>query len=492
MVVIGAFYLLIFVVGVLARRRSAGGSTTGLLLADRRMPLLIGAFTMTATWVGGGYINGTAEVVFDVGSEMGGLLWAQAPWGYALSLVLGGLFFARTMRRHGFTTLLDPFERRYGRPVAALLYIPALVGEIFWSAAILAALGMTFSVILGFDISTSILISAAIAVAYTMIGGLWAVACTDVVQLVLLFLGLCIAIPFALAHTGGVAEVIPAYLERMPSLPHHAQRWQWLELALLLILGGIPWQVYFQRVLACRDEKTAVNLSLIAAVGCVLMAAPAVLIGAIGTAAWPDSGPGSPPTASLVLPYVLRYLTPPPVAILGLAAVAAAVMSSVDSSVLSASSMFAWNVYRPLARPSADDRELRRVVRAGVLLVGVAATWLALKAQSVYVLWVLCADLVYVVLFPQLVTVLFLRRANRSGAIAGAAVALALRLGGGEPELGLPALIPYEQVGTYLPTFGSHFPFRTFAMLTGLGTIWLISKATGRWDPARPLRLSDG
>ncbi|MCH8180918.1 MAG: sodium:solute symporter, partial [Proteobacteria bacterium] len=266
---------------------------------------------------------------------------------------------------------------------------------------------------------------------------------------------------------------------------------QWLELALLLVLGGIPWQVYFQRVLACRDEKTAVNLSLIAAVGCVLMAVPAVVIGAIGAAAWPDSGPGSPPAAALVLPYVLRYLTPPPVAILGLAAVAAAVMSSVDSSVLSASSMFAWNVYRPLARPSADDRELRRVVRGGVLLVGAAATWLALKAQSVYVLWVLCADLVYVVLFPQLVMVLFLRQANRSGAIAGAAVALALRLGGGEPELGLPALIPYEQVGTYLPTFGSHFPFRTFAMLTSLGTIWLVSKVTGRWDPARPLRLSE-
>jgi hypothetical protein len=71
-----------------------------------------------------GYVNGTAEQTWSTG-----LLWVQAPWGYALSLVLGGLWFAPAMRRHGFTTLLDPFERRFGKNAAALLYIPALTGE---------------------------------------------------------------------------------------------------------------------------------------------------------------------------------------------------------------------------------------------------------------------------------------------------------------------------------------------------------------------------
>ncbi len=84
--VIAAFYLLIFAVGIYASRRQGGeGSSNDLLLAGRRMPLLVGVLTMTATWVGGGYINGTAEAIYDPAL---GLVWAQAPWGYALSMVV--------------------------------------------------------------------------------------------------------------------------------------------------------------------------------------------------------------------------------------------------------------------------------------------------------------------------------------------------------------------------------------------------------------------
>lgn len=483
----GSFYLLVFLVGVYASRRSADDTSEGLLLAGRDMPVLIGIFTMTATWVGGGYINGTAEAVYD---PTRGLVWAQAPWGYALSLMLGGLVFARPMHRRRCTTLLDAFDQRYGRHTTAVLFIPALVGEIFWSAAILAALGTTFGVILGFDFRTSIVLSAAIAVGYTVLGGLWSVAYTDVLQLLCILFGLGIAIPFALSAAGGADSVVTSYREHFRSAAslvpplaawsggdgwgHHA--WHWLDLALLLVFGGIPWQVYFQRVLSCRNEQAAVRLSVISGFGCIVLAVPAVLIGAIGTAAdWSMAGGHAPPNPALVLPYVLRYLTPPAVAAIGLGAVAAAVMSSVDSSILSASSMFAWNVYRPLVRPTAGDREIRLVMRVAIVLVGTAATWMALTVASVYGLWYLCADLVYVLLFPQLLMALFSARANRRGALAGIAVGLVLRLGGGEPLLGLPAVIPYPFPD---PVAGSLFPFRTCAMLLSLATIWLVSALT--------------
>jgi len=479
---IAAFYLLIFAVGVRASRRRGGeGGTEGLLLAGRRIPLFVGVFTLTATWVGGGYINGTAEFVYD---SQQGIFWAQAPWGYALSLVLGGLFFAGKMRRLGFTTLLDPFEIRYGKRVAAGLFLPALLGEVFWSAAILVALGTTFGTILNLSFSTSILISAAVAISYTAVGGLRSVAYTDVVQLLCILIGLGIAIPFALSRVGGSEVVLHSYVRQMPEFPRGSAVWPWIDMALVLILGGIPWQVYFQRVLASENERAAVRLSYVAGIGCAAMAVPAVLIGAIGAVAdWSATAAGPPPQSALVLPYVLQYLTPPAIAVIGLGAVAAAVMSSVDSSILSASSMFAWNVYRPLFRPHADDRETRYVVRAAVVVVGIAATALALSVESVYVLWCLCADLVYVILFPQLLTALFDRRANRTGVISGAAVGLVLRLGGGEPYLGLPAVIRYPMQ----TSDGCHFPFRTVAMLSGLATIWLVSRATASRDAPRPL-----
>ncbi|XP_035692703.1 high-affinity choline transporter 1-like [Branchiostoma floridae] len=137
------FYLLILGIGLWAARRGAqknpdGPESEDVMLAGRDIGLVVGMFTMTATWVGGGYINGSAEVVFDPAQ---GFIWCQAPFGFAISLVLGGLFFAKKMRSEGYVTMLDPFHKRYGERMGGLLFIPALLGELFWSAAILSALG---------------------------------------------------------------------------------------------------------------------------------------------------------------------------------------------------------------------------------------------------------------------------------------------------------------------------------------------------------------
>lgn len=104
--------------------------------------------------------------------------------------VTGGLAFAKIMRSKEYMTMLDPFQQKYGLRMGGLLYIPALMGEIFWSAAILSALGATVSVVVGLGKDLSVIVSACIAVFYTLIGGLYSVAYTDVIQLVCIFFGL--------------------------------------------------------------------------------------------------------------------------------------------------------------------------------------------------------------------------------------------------------------------------------------------------------------
>ena len=215
------------------------------------------------------------------------------------------------------------------------------------------------------------------------------------------------------------------------------------------------------------------QLSVLAGVLCLLAAVAPVLIGVIGRAVdWSAYGVDSP-EAAMVLPYTLRYLTSPLVATLGLAGLGAAVMSSVDSSTLSAASMAAWNVYRPAVRPDAGSEDLSRVVRRVIVLVGVTATLLALQVRSVYALWFLCSDFVYCILFPQLVTVLYDRRANVYGSAAGFVVSLGLRLSAGEALVGLPGFISY----TVGPAGDAvTLPFRTVAMLAGLATIMIVSR----------------
>jgi len=491
---ITVMYLAVFFVGVWASRGAPEPSGEGddalveLLLAGRALPAWVGLLTMTATWVGGGYINGTAEQTF-----VSGVLWGgQAGLGYALSLVVGGLFYAARMRRMGYTTLIDPLEQRFGRGVAFVLTLPAVLAEVLWSAAILVALGSTFGTIIGLDLQLSIVGSAAIAIAYTVFGGLRAVAWTDVIQLLLIVAGLGLAVPYVIAAAGGWAAI--GAQAHAVSVSSAAEAWSWSDYTVLLIFGGIPWNVYFQRVLSSPSPEAARRTSLLAGGLCALMALPPMALGL--AAAHLDAhhlGEGGAEALAtmteqpaLVLPYVLRYAVPQWVGVLGLGAVAAAVMSSVDSSMLSAASLLSWNGYRRLLHPAASAEQVARLVRWLIVLLGGLATTVALTYRSVSALWYLCGDLVYCVLFPQLTAALFDKRANRTGAIAGLGVSALLRIGGGDTTLGLPNLL-YPA-----PVDGFEWPFRTVAMLGGLTTLLVVSRLTGRLDPPRGAQPSGG
>uniref|UniRef100_A0A0M3IS11 Sodium:solute symporter n=1 Tax=Ascaris lumbricoides TaxID=6252 RepID=A0A0M3IS11_ASCLU len=179
---------------------------------------------ISATWVGGAYINGTAEALYK-----GGLLGCQAPFGYALSLVVGGVLFAKRMRQQGYVTMLDPFQLKYGQRVGGLLFIPAL-------------LGATLSVILEIDMTASVIISALIAVFYTFTGGLYAVAYTDVVQLFCIFVGLWVCVPAALLQNK-TRDISRNAADWIGTIGGFKETMLWIDCMLLLIFGGIPWQV---------------------------------------------------------------------------------------------------------------------------------------------------------------------------------------------------------------------------------------------------------
>ena len=485
------FYGLIFYVGSYAATLRKTDSATDVLLAGRNIPLWIAVFTMSATWIGGGYINGTAE--YTANPDFG-LIWVQAPWGYALSLVIGGVFFARKMRRYQFKTMLDPLAQRFGKRMGAILFIPALTGEIFWTSAILTALGTTFATVLGLDFTSAIILSAMIAIAYTALGGLWAVAFTDVLQMILLMFGLLLVLPYALDSVGGWNSAWATYQDKMGGLATFlpskealgSYYWFWWDYALLLMFGGVAWQVYFQRVLSAKNETTAVWLSILAGVVCLIAATPAVIIGIVGSVAnWESFGVSSIENYAVTLPYVMRYLTEPWVATVGLGAIAAAVMSSVDSSILSASSMASWNVYRPLIRPNLTNEALTKVIKNAIWIIGISATLIALQVQSIYALWYLCSDFVYCILFPQLVMALFDKKANAIGSFAGFLVSFILRFGGGEPVLGLPIFIDYPMIEDGIVLF----PFRSLAMVSGLMTIFIVSRLTQKQSPPTPLSI---
>ncbi|XP_062567649.1 high-affinity choline transporter 1-like [Saccostrea cucullata] len=472
------FYLLILVLGLWAARKTKGETNSeNVMLANRNISLFVGVFTMTATWVGGGFINGTAESVYK-----DGLVWCQAPLGYAISLMLGGIFFANRMRSQGYVTMLDPFSRTYGERMGGLLYIPALLAEVFWCGAILAALGATLAVILDLEQTLSITISSCIAVFYTLFGGLYSVAYTDIMQLTCIFIGLWLSVPFAMTNTHVTSITTNSSTVWIKDLdPKYIG--YYIDSFLLIMLGGIPWQAYFQRVLSAKSAFNAQILSVMAGFGCIILSIPSILIGAIAantdwnatSYATEDNKPVPipPELVSNILPLVLQYLTPVWVSFFGLGAVAAAVMSSADSSILSASSMFARNVYKMIFRPKASEKEVLWAMRISIFGVGALATVIAIVVKSIYVLWFLCSDLLYVISFPQLLSVIYIRKCNTYGSICGYIVGLILRLLSGEYTLNINPVIKYPW---YIESEGLQlFPYKTFSMLVTFTCIVSVS-----------------
>ena len=151
------------------------------------MPLWIAALTMTATWVDGGYLLGTTEGAYkssDPARDSGRPLLRHQPDSrrHASSPASCG---ASDSPRSSIRS-----RRASARSWAAVLFLPALAGELFWSAELLVAIGSTFGVLLGMKLTTAILLSAVVTTAYTVIGGMWSVAYTDIFQLALVAIGL--------------------------------------------------------------------------------------------------------------------------------------------------------------------------------------------------------------------------------------------------------------------------------------------------------------
>jgi high affinity choline transporter 7 len=480
-------------IGVIAARKVKHGSTADLIVAGRSLPQWLALLTMTATWVDGGYLLGTAEGAYKSNIASG----IQGGVCFGISLIIGGLFFARRMRALGFHTLIDPFESRFGKQWAAVLFIPAMLAEVFWSAELLVAIGSSFDVVLGVRLTAAILLAAAVVTLYTMVGGLWSVAYTDAFQLGLVALGLLVALPYILHSTGGFGPTLSSYREL-----HRTAVWtvpamvNWWDVAVMLTFGGIPWNCYFQRVLSCRTPRDAQHMSIWSGLLTIAFVIPPLLIGiAAFRYHWPaDLSARLAANPSEALPLMLRHVAPAWVAILGLLAIVSAVTSSFSSSVLSAASMFSWNCCKRLLRPELGPAAMNRLIRISVALLGGGALLMALKVQSVQALWFFTSDLVFVLLFPQLLYAIFDPAANRIGSMAAFFVSLVLRIGGGEPLLGLPPLIHYPELFTshpaqwYDPGTGAMlFPFKTLAAVAGLILLPVVSRLTGRVSRARLL-----
>ncbi|XP_037616691.1 high affinity choline transporter 1-like [Sebastes umbrosus] len=488
----GVFYMIVLGTGIWASRKSkreekkcTGNRSEVTMVGGRNLNIWVSIFTMTATWVGGGYILGIAEVVYD---PTKGMVWATGIIAFAISMIIGALFFVTPIRAKKYVTLMDPFQEKYGNAVAAVLFIPALIADILWIASILGALGGTISVVMDISSSLAVVISASVAVLYTLMGGLYSVAYTDVIQLSFMLIGLWLCVPFILASPSS-ANITVAAVTKLHQGPWIGKleledAGRWVDGLLLMAIGGLCYQAFYQRVLSAATDTQAKITCYVGAILCPILGIPSLIIGAAAASTdWNQTTYGSPSpyeqgNSGVILPIALQHLCPFYVSLIGMGALAASVMSSVDSALLSAASLLGRNIFKNVFYKRASEKMILAVVKVSVLLCGIIGAALAMTKTSIYFFWIITNDVMYSMMTPQVICTFYLSRwVNHYGACSGFVLALMLRTLVGEPMIGLPDILPLPWDKIQEDGHRQRlFPFCTAIMLITIGTILLVSR----------------
>ncbi len=248
----------VLAIGLVWRRR-AGRDEASYFVADRSLGTFWGFTGLASLTTGGSTTIALAALVYTHGAAG---LWLDLSG--ALGLLLLGLFLARRIRREGAVTLPEIIGRFYGlaaRRVAAALVI---VSEIVWFALLTEATQIVLTAALGLEPTLALGLSTAVFVAYTSLGGQFAVVRTDLLQYGLMLVGIPgIALWAALAGAGGLSG-LPPEAWSFPTSPTFSAG----DVVAILVLVGLPHLVgsdIFLKLNSCRDEDTARRAARLAA-----------------------------------------------------------------------------------------------------------------------------------------------------------------------------------------------------------------------------------
>lgn len=194
-----AYLLVTIAIGLMAAKRVQ--SSADFAIAGRHLPLYMIITTTFATWFGSETVLGIPAKF--VNSGLYGVV--EDPFGAGSCLILVGLFFAARLYRMTLLTISDYFRERYGRTVEVICSIIIMVSYLGWVSAQVTALGLVFNVLSGGAVSLpmGMVIGVVSILAYTLFGGMWSVAVTDFIQMIILVLGLAILAVFAGQQAGG-------------------------------------------------------------------------------------------------------------------------------------------------------------------------------------------------------------------------------------------------------------------------------------------------
>lgn len=399
------------------------------MLAGRNLPLFMAACATFATWFGTETVMGASSEFVANGVQ--GII--EDPFGAALCLFLVGIWFARPLYRMNLMTFCDFFRNRFGRSaevVSAILIVPSYFG---WIAAQFLALGIILhQLVPAISAGAGAWVGMLLVIGYSYIGGMWAVSVTDFVQTIFIIVGLSILAAVLLARVGGgdvsmqhlssgwqtlVAQQPKGFFRFFPERNPHAML-QYFAAWITIGLGSIPQQDVFQRVMASKNEQTAVRASIVASLMYLTIAMLPLLIALCGKTLYPELlAQEQQHSEQHLIPNLVMQHGGIALQILFFGALLSAILSTASGAVLAPASVIGENLIRQF-RPETTDKQLLRSVRLSVIGVAIASGIMASMQGNIYELVGQSSAFSLVSLFVPLVAGLYWKKASPTGAVA--------------------------------------------------------------------------
>jgi SSS family solute:Na+ symporter len=413
-----AIYLVISIlIGLIAARRVH--STADYITAGRSLPMPVVMAMVFATWFGAETVLGISATFLEEGFR--GLI--SDPLGASICLVLFGFVFALPLYRLKLITLGDFFRIRYDRRIELVVSLCIVISYLGWVSAQIAALGLVFNVLSDDLISMNqgMLIGAGVVLFYTLLGGMWSVAATTFVQMIVIVVGLLIVSSIAGEMAGGIPLVIEKAAAEgkfgwLPSLDA-ADMLGWIAALLTMALGSIPQQDVFQRVNSSKNEFIAVWATSLGGVAYFFFAAVPLFLAYTANIIDPSMTTAKiAEDSQLVLPTLVANYMPFWVQVVFFGALLSVIMSTASGTLLAPSVTFAENVIKG-AVPNMSDRQLLFTTRLTVLGFTVLVTSYAITTDaSIHTMVENAYRITLAGAFVPLTAGLFWRRASNLGA----------------------------------------------------------------------------
>ena len=428
--------------------------------AGRSLPLYVVTATVFATWFGSETVLGIPATFLKEG--LGGVV--ADPFGASLCLIIVGLFFARPLYRMNLLTIGDFYRNKYGRIVEVLTSLAIVISYLGWVGAQISALGLVFNVVSGGAITETWgkIIGASTVMIYTIYGGMWAVAITDFIQMIIIVVGMLYIGVEVSGQAGGVSHVVNHAIDA----GKFANFWPgWNFVAMLgfvgalftMMLGSVPQQDVFQRVASAKNEKTAGRASVLGGVMYFFFAFIPMFLAYAATLIDPDMV--APLLASdekratqQILPQLILNHAPFFAQVMFFGALLSAIKSCASATLLAPSVTFAENILKP-AFKNVTDENLLKTMRIVVFCFTILVTLYSIGSNlPIYSMVENAYKVTLVTAFVPLAFGLYWKRANTQGAMLSIGLGLVSWIG---MEITNPdAPLPPQLLGLFMSLLG--------------------------------------